>query len=136
MAEPPDLDTLARRYLDLWQEQVAAMAADPELSELMGRLMQAMSIGPAGIMSLWANAATQGKDGARRPRSDSAATDGTASARPPSGNGSDDLAELRERLAALERRIARVETVERAGVASEPTRAGSTARARARRSRT
>src|SRR5437899_1827056 len=30
MSEPPDLETLARRYLDLWQDQVTALAVDPE----------------------------------------------------------------------------------------------------------
>ena len=38
MAEPPDLASLAKRYLDLWQEQLTAMAADPDLAESMARL--------------------------------------------------------------------------------------------------
>ncbi len=29
MSEPADLDSLARRYLDLWERQAALIAADP-----------------------------------------------------------------------------------------------------------
>ena len=39
MAEPPDLATLAKRYLDLWQEQLIAMAADPDLADSLARLL-------------------------------------------------------------------------------------------------
>jgi len=39
-AEIPDLETLARRYLDLWQDQWAAWAADPEMAENLSRLFQ------------------------------------------------------------------------------------------------
>lgn len=65
MSEPPDLETLARRYLDLWQDQVSAVAADPEFTETLGRLLQvSASLGPAGWMSLWTAAAA----GLRRKR--------------------------------------------------------------------
>jgi uncharacterized small protein (DUF1192 family) len=106
MAEPPDLDTLARRYIDLWQEQVAAMAADPEMSELMGRLIQAMTGGP-GAMMPWAFSAKQESDGKRQPNPPAAA--GAAPARAASDDGDHDVAELRERLAALEAQLARLE---------------------------
>src|SRR5688572_21234720 len=98
MADPPDFDTLARRYVDLWQEQVAAMAADPELSDLMGRLVQAMAMGPAGVMAMWTAAAKQESDGIRRSRPDPSDAAGTAAARPAPGDGRDDVAELRSRL--------------------------------------
>jgi hypothetical protein len=42
MAEPPDFQDLARRYLDLWQEQWSAMSADPEAAEAMSRLYDMM----------------------------------------------------------------------------------------------
>src|SRR5258708_38260016 len=58
MSEPPDLETLARRYLDLWQDQVSALAADPEFTETIGRLLQvSATLSPAGWMSLWTAAA-------------------------------------------------------------------------------
>jgi hypothetical protein len=36
MSKPPDLEALARRYVELWQDQIAATAADPELTEGAG----------------------------------------------------------------------------------------------------
>ena len=49
MAEPPDLPTLARRYLDLWQEQLIAMAADPDLAQALARVIAILApTGPAG----------------------------------------------------------------------------------------
>jgi uncharacterized small protein (DUF1192 family) len=130
MAEPPDLDTLARRYIDLWQEQVAAMAADPEMSELMGRLIQAMTGGP-GAMMPWGFPAKQESDGKRQSNPPAAA--GTAPARAASDDRDHDVAELRKRLAALETQLARLETDARGDhVASKPARArrGATQRAR------
>ena len=46
MAESPDLAALARRYVDLWQDQLTAMAADPALAESTARLLAALV--PAG----------------------------------------------------------------------------------------
>jgi hypothetical protein len=40
---PPDLRALARRYLDLWQEQVSAMAADPALAEALANGISLMT---------------------------------------------------------------------------------------------
>src|SRR5689334_19246817 len=124
MAEPPDLETLARRYLDLWQEQVAAMAADPEMSEFMGRLMQAMTAGPgASMMMPWGFPANQESDG-NRPFSSAAPAGGAAPARAASDDGDRDVGELRERLAALEAQLARLEADAGADpVASKPARA-------------
>lgn len=42
---PPDFSSLARRYLDLWQEQVAAMANEPALAEALARGIAAMTEG-------------------------------------------------------------------------------------------
>ena len=35
MSDPPEIEELARRYLDLWQEQWSAMASDPESAQAM-----------------------------------------------------------------------------------------------------
>ena len=37
MTTPPDPHDLARRFLDLWQDQVQAMATDPELGDAVRR---------------------------------------------------------------------------------------------------
>jgi len=43
-ADAPELDELARRLLDLWQDQLAAVAANPDLATQAARLMAAMPL--------------------------------------------------------------------------------------------
>ena len=58
MSEPPDLETLARRYLDLWPDQLAATAADPETADLWRRWFSLMGWGAsASGPGAWAGAA-------------------------------------------------------------------------------
>jgi hypothetical protein len=52
MAEGSELEQLAQRYLDLWQDQVSALAADGEFTDMMGRLTAAL--GPAAAAAPWA----------------------------------------------------------------------------------
>jgi hypothetical protein len=48
--DAPGLDQLARRYLELWQDQLAAMAGDPELLATFQRLMSgALAAGFAAV---------------------------------------------------------------------------------------
>ncbi|MCM0020362.1 MAG: hypothetical protein NBV67_10245 [Tagaea sp.] len=117
--EPPSLDELAKKYLDLWQDQMTALAADPETARLMGRSLQLWaSAGPAGWQSIW-QAAADGLKGHPGTVFDHAAFSaffqqqpaagqarGPAPAGPASGRGGDDVAELRRRLAELETRVA------------------------------
>ena len=58
---PADFDRLARRYLDLWQSQLAGLAADQALTEQIARLFAAAN---AQVAS-----AIQAAQGARMPRS-------------------------------------------------------------------
>src|SRR5215831_20247999 len=44
MADPPDLSALAKRYVDLWQDQLIALAAHPELAEGLARVLAAFPI--------------------------------------------------------------------------------------------
>ena len=150
MTKPPDLETLARRYVELWQDQIAAAAADPELTEALVRMMQLMGGGLAASTALWQNlwagttsrqAAPQGggefgsgafgpgsmygHDGSRHyPTSwASPATPGPAPAAGASDVGGVDLAQLDARLAVLEKRLAAVETGTRAARRSPRRRA-------------
>ena len=45
MAEPTDIESLARRLLDLWQEQLAAMAAIPEFVDSAERILNGFKPG-------------------------------------------------------------------------------------------
>jgi hypothetical protein len=99
-----DFDRLARRYLDLWQSQLSGLAADQGLTEQIARLFAAANAQVASAIQA-AQAATHA----------TAPAPGTASATAASGYGPDDLGELRKRVAALEARIAELESRLRSG---------------------
>jgi hypothetical protein len=126
-AEPPKVEDLARRIMDLWQEQMAAIAADPDLMRQMARMMAASPF-PAMMQGIVAGmmaatrpeAAQSGLGGAnpyewwkgahgedKRPdqHAPAPAPAGAAPAAAASEPGSGDLAELRRHLAGLEARL-------------------------------
>ena len=47
MAEGAELEDLAKRFLDLWQDQMSALAGDPEYTEALNRLLAAMGVAGA-----------------------------------------------------------------------------------------
>jgi hypothetical protein len=93
-----DFDRLARRYLDLWQNQLSGLAADQALTEQIARLFAVANAQVASAIQ-----AAQGTSHASKPET------GSAPASAPSGNGADDVGELRKRVAALEARLAELE---------------------------
>jgi uncharacterized protein YceH (UPF0502 family) len=92
-----DFDKLARRYLDLWQSQLSGLASDQALTEQIARLFAAANSQIASALQV-----AQGAQHAASTRSPSAASS--------SGNGADDVGELRKRVEALEARIAELES--------------------------
>jgi hypothetical protein len=109
MADEKDLETLAKRYLDVWESQLAGMAADSELAAQLGRLFAATN--SALLAGLKAPLAAAGAFDAAQ-QSGSTAAAGSAGSAPPAaapGHGRVDLGELADRLAALERRLAGLE---------------------------
>ncbi|CUW41492.1 conserved protein of unknown function [Magnetospirillum sp. XM-1] len=108
---PPDFQALARRYLDLWQEQVAAVAADPALAEAVARGVALMTQSAAAVAQATGLKVNQPNNG---PKADERTQQpSTANGAPPVGPASDDPRldpdELARRLAALEGRVARLE---------------------------
>ena len=97
-----DFDRLARRYLDLWQNQLAGLAADQALTEQIARLFAAANTQVAS--------AIQAAQGAHHAASPPRTETGTPSAAASSGHGIDDVGELRKRVEALEARIAELES--------------------------
>lgn len=130
MSKASDLESLAKSYLDLWQDQFAVIAADPANAEAMARLFGAMAAGQprqsspkqSGSGAGPAEGRAEGRDehtgidGAQSADIKSAGAAGPASAGPSSGDRDDGLSQLAERIGALEERIARMERkLERAG---------------------
>jgi hypothetical protein len=88
----PDLATLAKRFLDLWQDQMTALAGDPELADNIARFLKAM---PSGT-PFWPPPHEAGQ---ARPEAATAASDERR-------RGVDQLA---SRLRDVEERLARLE---------------------------
>src|SRR5689334_12217097 len=99
--DTPEFDRLARRYLDLWQSQLAGLAADQGLTEQIARLFAAANSQVASVL--------QTAQGAQHAASATASPGSKAAAAPPR-DGADDVDELRKRVEALEARLARLES--------------------------
>ena len=132
-----DLENLAKRFQDLWRDQMAATATDPEFMEMMGKWMGAfaagsgqapgippgifpgmppgMATGPAGAMdpAAWMTAMQAAMTGAARKDGANEGTGatpaGATAAADPSGSGDVSGNEFERRLAALEQRMDRLE---------------------------
>ena|SRR5579859_3968717 len=120
MTDNSDLQRLAARYLDLWQEQVARLATDPSVPDLMAK-----SYGM--IKERWDEAGQQFQQGGDD-REPNAAPGPETSAVPPTDSGHQ-LAVLFERLAAVEERLGKLEQTlvgrgKRAQGGDKPRRSG------------
>jgi hypothetical protein len=123
-AKPPpdrgDLAQLADRFLDLWQDQLSAVATDPDLAELVARLWTQWLVGPgawrppmaapAPAPPSAAPAAEPAAAPAHDPRTEAP---GAAAAAAPPRDHRADLRDLVARLGALEQRLAAVERTAR-----------------------
>src|SRR5216683_984040 len=128
MPEPPDLQALAKRYVELWQDYLTAAAADPDLANNLARLLAAM--GTVVALSPWqawqrsvktpgaddetgqqrTAPASPGRDRGEHSRPGRAATAArAASAASPPDERDDGLAEFARRLARLDERLAAIE---------------------------
>lgn len=114
MAETPDTAALARRWLDLWEDELAAFAADPQLA---GQL--------AGLLAAFARFAAPAApgDGATAPAR-------PATAGPASGDGAGGVDQLARRLGAVERRLAVLERAGRPARKRSPARPAAAAKKR------
>ncbi|MDR3440733.1 hypothetical protein [Telmatospirillum sp.] len=116
MTDEPDLEQLARRYLDLWQEQAAAVINDPVTADAMGRAYAIFGKGLASFLAAVVppdahaqQGATDTADHAKSPGTP-AATSGAAPVVAASDGAGFGGADLAARVAELEERILRLET--------------------------
>jgi hypothetical protein len=122
MSDVPDLEALARRYFDLWQDQMARMAEDPVTADVLSRaftlMTRSMRAGREPRSGTDTGDGDDGDDNGHRQagQTHDAGTDpsdaapaGTAAASPLSGAGGMDLPLLLRRLDRLERRVTDLE---------------------------
>ena len=111
MTEPPEIEELAKRYLDLWQDHVSGLSNNPEWMAAMTRLFSSFST----IQKADA-AAKQDFDafntwlgGTFGNSQSEAAASGPAASTDSPADGGYDIHELERRVAALEKRLAKLE---------------------------
>ncbi len=138
MADKPDLEHLAKRYLDLWQDQLAGMASDVDIQETIARTIELMNASGAAFASMAQSAMEDGSlaetfaktaegitpnrpgcednDRHEKPSQEKAgdksgarASPGTKAPATPPSAANPDINELTSRIAALEERIAALE---------------------------
>jgi hypothetical protein len=133
MSDQADADDLARRYLDLWQDQMSALAADQDFARAIQQIMTGMGLAgtatpatlatwaawpgmmaglapvPQGDATADAQSRKQARSGHDNQGAASAAASGPAAPGTDPDGGGADLGQLTRRLAALEKRIAALE---------------------------
>lgn len=111
MAETPDLDALARQYLDLWQEQLSALGAEGEMAESIAKSIELMNVLAAAFANMAGSAAVKARDNDHdegRP-GNSAEASRTAPVGPALKHSDPVVDQLTKRIAQLEKRIAKLE---------------------------
>jgi len=122
MAKPPDLQDLAKQYLDLRQDQLGGVSKDPQTVEIMAQTMELMNSGAQAF----ANLATAAQNSMNTGATDQGDNDGnappapfsnTGASSPPdgaaSGDADPDLAEFSRRLERIEKRLDTLEAASR-----------------------
>ena len=118
MSKPPDLDGLAKQYLDLWQQQLGGIAEDDQATEIMARTVELMTAGASTFAAMAAAAQgtpPRGDDDANARPSESRRSDGRVAPSPAATPvASDhDLAEFARRLERIEERLNTLEAASR-----------------------
>jgi len=120
MTDQPDFTALARQYLDLWEDQLSAMAADPDLAEQTSRFFDTMTqlggtsnpMGAPGLAALMAQMSGHARattDQADGPKDQRASEAGASPAAASPDDRDQQLVELTRRLADAEGRLDRLE---------------------------
>lgn len=118
MNDTPDLAALAREYLDLWEDQLTAMASDPDVARQTSKFFDALgafgaqanplfSAQLAALLRTAPQSAATGTTDDRDPRSAAAPGAKTPAAAP--DDRDERLDQLARRVADLEKRIAELE---------------------------
>jgi hypothetical protein len=116
MADTPDPQELARRYLDLWQQHLTQTATDPDLAATMAKFWRDLIAGwPPSTANTGIAHKSGPDDDVERPDSASEGTSRSAADPASPDGGGDNLCELLNRMAALEKRLDAMERKPRSG---------------------
>ncbi|MDA0305275.1 MAG: hypothetical protein O3B76_03180 [Proteobacteria bacterium] len=117
MTKSPDLEALAKQYLDLWQSQLGGLTEDEQSADIMARTIELMNTGAATFAAMAAaGAGTMNKGNDYAPNFTAPfpwavpGVPGAQTAAAASGPSDHDLAEFTRRLERLEGRIAALES--------------------------
>jgi len=119
MPDTPDMKALAERYLNLWEEQFSAAAADPALASAMSAWLAPWRAMTGGAVPGASGDTVRKSDGPAKTTSGPARGPqaGTAAAGAAPRDGGDGLDRILERLERIERRLDALER-KRAGKAA------------------
>ena len=112
MTDAPDHHELARRYLELWQEQISGAAGDPAVADALARMMAGWQsvVGQSFAQQSPAGPGGGEGNGATGRNSDAGTGEaGSAAASDASGGADDVVRQLLGRIADLEKRVEQLE---------------------------
>lgn len=123
MSDAPDLNDLAKRYIDLWQEHLSDLAADGDVTDTIARTIELMS-GSASAIAAFnmqmteaalkqtgsTDEGTKSDGGQPDPKTGQSAPSGTTPPAPAHGGSNPDVDELTRRVAKLEKRLNQLES--------------------------
>ena len=103
---------MAAEYVDLWEQQMGALAKDEKLAETMAQTVQLMNAGAVNMASMMQSfaGAGGGTQGATDDGADSHTDADAKAAAPASGDADVDLRTIARRLADIEERLDRLES--------------------------
>ena len=119
MPDTPDMEDLARRYMDLWQEHLNTLASDQDTTKVMAQTIAIMSSSAQAFADVISASAWPVRESGN-----DCTPDRSPSTAPSDSNADPDGAELHRRVAALEERVAELEseTVGRGSASSQGRR--------------
>ena len=105
MPDTPDMEDLARRYMDLWQEHLNTLASDQDTTKVMAQTMAMMSSSAQAFADVASASAWPIREGGN-----DCTSDRSPSTAPSDSDADPGVADLHRRVAALEERLAKLES--------------------------